>query len=447
MSPTGGSKDPPEKNMTLTIKKGKKKRQSADMTTPIFCSKCLSVSFVRDHPAQKCCPECRALTKGTQRDEPEKMELEEVSGDEYETISEVGESSDESPESIKKLKTELAKRAQQIKELEKQVIELKLIIANKFINEQTANQSQGNLHQMNQQIPGDYRARASNAEKPLYANVVKGTCPTGKAATRALILKMKEPPKGENAKIRTDEIKQRIRKSLPTSEINFTINSIRVNERDEVIMVLPTKEDQANALSKLTEKESTLGLTVKPAKRKLPRLMIQGIPAYIDPEELVGEILLLNEEIDSIYNGIPESTFRLITLLNSRNPQYKNAVIETTPMIRKIIMQTGRIKFGFAYLPVRDHVHVVQCSICQRYGHRHGPDSPCKAEKPTCGICSANHLTTNCPIASETTDSDRHQRRCSNCNASGHGAIERSRCDSHAYYKQLLFSRIDFSDD
>jgi hypothetical protein len=146
MSPAGGSKDPPEKNMTIKNKKGKKgkKKHSTDMTTPIFCSKCLNVSFVRDHPAQKCCPDCRALTKGTQRDETEDMELEEVSGDEYETVSEADESSDESPESIEKLKAELAKRAQQVKDLEKQVIELKLIIANKFINEQFANQSQSN---------------------------------------------------------------------------------------------------------------------------------------------------------------------------------------------------------------------------------------------------------------------------------------------------------------
>ena len=60
--------------------------------------------------------------------------------------------------------------------------------------------------------------------------------------------------------------KRNIEKSLEPAEINFQVLNIRSNDKGELIIIVPSKLDQDNALEKLMEKEQIIGFTAKKAK-------------------------------------------------------------------------------------------------------------------------------------------------------------------------------------
>ena len=90
--------------------------------------------------------------------------------------------------------------------------------------------------------------------------------------------------------------------------------------------------------------------------------------------------------------------------------------------IRSIVVKNGNKLFlDLTAHTVKDHLHLMQCYTCQKFGHKSG--SPACSNKQACLYCAKEHLSKDCPTKSDTT-----KHACINClshnlykaNATGH---------------------------
>ena len=117
-------------------------------------------------------------------------------------------------------------------------------------------------------------------------------------------------------------------------------------------MILPTKVDQEKAITKLQEKGASPGFTANKARDRLPRLIITGVPGDFNRENIIENLKTSNSNISQILDANPAEQLKLVTLLSTRDPDKKNAVIETTPSLYKNITTNNNIKLGMCLYPV-----------------------------------------------------------------------------------------------
>ena len=137
-------------------------------------------------------------------------------------------------------------------------------------------------------------------------------------------------------------MKRAIEKSLSPSEKDFNVLNFRSNSKGEIIVVLPSKDDEEKAAARLSEKGISLGFTTNKAKDRHPRMIINDIPS--DISDLTTELLLSNPEISNLTASNPQEYIPFITFLSKRDPHLKNAVIETTSKMNKILKNTANVK-------------------------------------------------------------------------------------------------------
>lgn len=86
------------------------------------------------------------------------------------------------------------------------------------------------------------------------------------------------------------QTKRNIEKSLGAEDIDFEVLKMKSNKREEIIVVVHSKDDQTNTLFNLQEKGSQLGLSVTERKSKLPRLIVRNVPNDTAPFKILESI-------------------------------------------------------------------------------------------------------------------------------------------------------------
>ncbi|KOC58584.1 Gag-Pol polyprotein [Habropoda laboriosa] len=76
-----------------------------------------------------------------------------------------------------------------------------------------------------------------------------------------------------------------------------------------------------------------------------------------------------------------------------RNRTDRNIVIEVSSIIRNRMINKGSIYIGFGSCRVEDHLRVIQCYKCAKFGHI---AKDCRQEHQTCGKCMQDHATKDC---------------------------------------------------
>lgn len=158
-----------------------------------------------------------------------------------------------------------------------------------------------------------------------------------------------------------------------------------------------------------------------PARRKLPLIILKGIPDEIPEKDLVRALEGQN----------PVSGFRLCYLTANRKEGLYNAVLEVEPKIRKhIIAQGWRLNLGHGKVHAADQTRFVQCFACLKFGHT---KPKCRETRHPCSYCADHsHPYKDCPWKDEPKEDPKHIF-CVNCeDAAGsetyHSATDRERC-------------------
>ena len=453
------------------------KNQAPKIPKNLIPCKLCETPFIRTSPAHKHCTNCKpSKTKNPNLGKPIDLKTSESDN----SSSEATEMEDEDDDAVSEeevttdlasmdsaiianLRLQLKCRDSEIQTLKKQVTDLKLIIADKFIwNVQngvsqpkanpTASRPLSAAYDIRKAAPSHTQQTPGKLIRS-YAQAVHGKQTSTKSPTHALILTPKNAESNKLTESQIQTVKRTIEKSLTPAERNFNVIDFKSNDSGEIVVILPTKQDQTYAAATLAKQGSKMDFTVKEAKKRLPRLLIIGIPS--DVVNLEEEIMTANPELNNLIAADENTEIKTITFLSTKSETRKNAVIETSPLLRNYIMKSESLKIGMCVYSVTDHAHVLQCAKCQKLGHRLDGKWPCRATKPACGICSEEHFTEKCPsylprgTATTTSASQKKdiQKKCVNCNSTSHGAIEKSKCKAYAKYKNDLINRVELTDE
>ena len=216
---------------------------------------------------------------------------------------------------------------------------------------------------------------------------------------------------------------------------------MRPIENGGVMISLPSQQDQSCAIAKLREKSHVIGYMAEIVKKKLPRMIVHNLPADLAQAEESVVNLIKKHNPELVERTSNEEAIRLIAVHNTKFDTVKNIILEVTPLIRNQILSRKKNKLGMCLYQVHDHIHVLRCTHCNRYGH---PERLCKSTHPSCGICAEDHKTINCPNQISSQNNSSSKKLCVNCSSAEHGAEETRKCPAFQARKLRLKTSINY---
>ncbi|KAG5870372.1 hypothetical protein JTB14_016139 [Gonioctena quinquepunctata] len=268
-------------------------------------------------------------------------------------------------------------------------------------------------------------APQSNSIPTGYADALKGSAtaakikvshgkPIATSSSQVVIFY----PKEENNQINTaEETLKTLKQVSPTS----------VGIKPLKIITLPDKGVKviSSETSLNGDTLDKLGLTAKIVGKSLPRLAVVGVPDYCTLMRVQNRI---NDELMLRVDDPGE-----VKALHKFGSKHGTCtwVIEAPPQTRLMLVNKGYTLVDWAKCWVRDHVRVVECYNCQKFGHLAGA---CKSET-ACAVCAGPHDTRNCTKESPS--------KCSNCETAKEEDIRHSAgSQTCPTYRRRLQSKI-----
>jgi hypothetical protein len=116
-------------------------------------------------------------------------------------------------------------------------------------------------------------------------------------------------------------------------------------------------------------------------------------------------IIKQNQKISQYFTD--KSSDELITkfFIKSKNENFKHLVIEITPALRQLIIETQKLNIYWSRHSVKDFISITRCFKCLGFGHT---QSHCSLETDHCSQCAGTHSHKNCK-------SKNAQKKCVNC--------------------------------
>lgn len=232
---------------------------------------------------------------------------------------------------------------------------------------------------------------------------------------------------GSGRAVETIEVvpRDRMDSRLPDSSAmcNAVLSSIRPGEsgiridrlvkgKNKSVRIVAARDD----LSKLKPMLDEIGMDVKHIDRLNPRLVIRDIPADIDKQHFLRDLVKQNLESTN------EGDVKLVYWFPIKNRRNTSAIIEVSSEIRNRLMSQARVYLGWSSCRVADHVRVLQCYKCLNFGHI---AKNCRAASDICGHCCGGHESRVCPNKNGV-------RKCHNCVNAGMSSVDHSALDVSA---------------
>ncbi|KMQ84041.1 putative 50 kda protein in type i retrotransposable element r1dm [Lasius niger] len=132
---------------------------------------------------------------------------------------------------------------------------------------------------------------------------------------------------------------------------------------------------------------ATAGLMVQENLKIKPRLIVHGIPTDMSADEVSEELIAQNLSCD-----LGKDLKVIYVFPPKQDRRSTSCILEVTPAIRSVLLESGRIFLRYAVCAVADHIRILQCFKCLKFGHI---AKNCKS-KSSCGHCAGDHEMKNC---------------------------------------------------
>ena len=213
-------------------------------------------------------------------------------------------------------------------------------------------------------------------------------------------------------KAKFSEILNPVEIGLKANRVSKFINNSIVIEADSI------DEDRLRSLPAFAES----GLEIKAETKLNPRILVRDVPVSLSADNIKTYLLQQN------LGDATADEVKVVYLYPANSRPTRSVVIEVTPKHRLLLFSIGKIYLGLTSCRFNDHLTVLQCFNCLKFGHI--------ADKCTnnsrCAYCSGNHSSKSC--GKSTTPC------CSNCKDAklsevSHSAFDKTKC-------QILRSRL-----
>lgn len=198
--------------------------------------------------------------------------------------------------------------------------------------------------------------------------------------------------------------KKAIEEQINPSEIGVGISQVKFVREGGVAISCARAQDVEN-MSHSVENKMSKEYEVKIPERKHPRLKIINIEkALIDDQDVFIEKMI-------IQNGITvqeeERKINILTSYEDKRRKTGVAIVEVDEETYKQISKKDVLYIGWKKCRYFDHVNVIQCYRCWKFGHM---ARECKSSEYVCPKCSKNHKLENCKSVETVCINCRHAK-------------------------------------
>lgn len=168
---------------------------------------------------------------------------------------------------------------------------------------------------------------------------------------------------------------------------DVSIAAVNKKSKDFIVIKCTTDED-ANKLEATINNRYGTAVTVSNIKKSDPKFKIIGV--HTDNIQPADFILNLKEQNSWLRNV--ELTYVQSYTIPTKNGSYQNAIISCDIPTLKRVIEKGTVIVGMDAKNVYEHIDILQCFNCQRYGHVAGT---CRSQ-PSCRNCGGDHMSKLC---------------------------------------------------
>ena len=220
----------------------------------------------------------------------------------------------------------------------------------------------------------------------------------------------------------SDECKKKSLQAIGKAIGDVNIEFCAVKKSGLVAVGFSDADSKKLAEKRLNENhELSTAFKTRLPQKLLPKVTVSGISEVLfescngDKDEmkriLKNDIISRNYVVKNILESNPDEEFEVVMLQKVMPSNYYVnyiAALKLSARLRKAIYDSGdKLYISLKRCLVKDRFHVLQCYHCQKPGHS---ANECPSESPTCGFCSKDHPSKECPHKK----SDQNQC-CTNC--------------------------------
>lgn len=203
--------------------------------------------------------------------------------------------------------------------------------------------------------------------------------------------------KSQSKETTSENMKALIKSKVNPSSLKVGIKNFKSISNGRVLIESHNKEDIIKICAEINNKLGDVA-NAQISKKLKPRLILYNIPEEVNKD---NALTLIQQQNSDVFGE--NADVSVVHLLELKRIHKRHMVIEVSPTLRKKILDSG-VKLMWSLCRARDHVSVLRCFNCCRYGH-HSRD--CKNEL-TCSNCSENHSHRDCQVKQENFT-------CTNC--------------------------------
>ncbi|XP_022834814.1 uncharacterized protein LOC111362373 [Spodoptera litura] len=211
----------------------------------------------------------------------------------------------------------------------------------------------------------------------------------------------------------SDATKSLVQKIISPEEMKLRVRGLKKIRNGGVIISADSKGDIEKL--KTSEKLVSSGLKVEEPTKRRPRIAVIGVPVALTESDVM-ECIYEQNLSDKLPNTTRASFLNDIRLSHKSGKKDRptcNYIIEVPAIIRKLLINQGRIFINWTSCPVKDFTIVTRCFNCQQFGHA---AKFCRETSPTCNHCGEmGHSFKECnnkSSPSQCATCRRFKRKC-----------------------------------
>lgn len=202
-------------------------------------------------------------------------------------------------------------------------------------------------------------------------------------------------PMNDDEKIKSSELKKELKKKLKDEDFDI-INTRPTRDKNGLIVICENLEAKIKVQKAIQKKMPNIYAHC--VNSKLPRIKILNVETDdVEKEiEIIGEKmykkLVDKNDVQHIFEHVATIPVKYKGKICA--DRY-NLIFSADPSLYKDIMNTKRIKVGFAQCKVVDGAHITRCFKCFGFFHKSN-ECPKKNEKMCMKCCGFDHKMTEC---------------------------------------------------
>jgi len=250
-------------------------------------------------------------------------------------------------------------------------------------------------------------------------------------------------PKNEG--MTSEDIKKEIKTKLNPIDLKIGINKIKNISRNGLIIECDSQNDCELLKNEINTKISDDCEAKIPIKKK-PKIIVYNVPKLIDNENIINNIIKQNNSLNQIINEENiDQNLKFKFSLNAKNPNLQHLIFETSPEVRKLIINSNYLNIEWNRCKCADFISIIRCYNCFGFGHF---KRDCTAESHCSHCASTDHNHQSC---------NKNYKKCINCEKfnskiknpnikplnTNHDCLNKS-CPTYEFVKNKVLEKTDY---